>query len=232
MARLRLLPILLGVLLMCASPAPAAGLIVAVPSDGCPSADLLSDLARLVVRKAGLTPQVLRLPLADIPGALGRGQANAALADPSPALRAVADNLGPVVSLKLVLVPRAATVVRSPRDLAGKTLSLYRSDACLSATVRGFGASPLPTPDTGQALRLALAGRADAALGWERTVLAWQQKERYPARALGKPIVLGVHAPCLLLAKGRSADSRRLREALTRLVRSGAVDAEAAKRLQ
>jgi len=232
MARSRLLPILLGVLLLCSAPALAGRLTVAVPSDGCPSADLMADLARLLVREAGLTPTVLLLPGADIPGALSRGTAHAAMAEPTAQLRPVADNLGAVLSLKMVLVPRATTVVRSPRDLAGKTLSLHRSDSCLMATVRGFGAAPLPTQGTTQALKLALAGRADAVLGWERAVLDSQRRERYPAKALGKAIVIGQHAPCLLLAKGRPDDSRRLREALTRLTRSGAIDDEAAKRLQ
>ena len=232
MARLRILAIFFCVLILWPSASPAAGLAVAVPSDGCPSADVLSDLARLILRKAGMTPTVIRMPGADIAGSLSRGSVQAAITEPSAALRPVASNLGPVIELRMVLVPRASTVVRSPRDLAGKTLSAHRTDACLLGVVKQFGATPLPSANTGQALKLALAGRADAALGWERAVLDWQRKDRYPAKALGKQIEIGRYAPCLMLSKSRSDDARLLRDALTRLVRSGAIDDEAAKRLQ
>ncbi|MDD3311283.1 transporter substrate-binding domain-containing protein [Pseudodesulfovibrio sp.] len=227
-----LLCALLAFLAFPAIPAPAGQFTIAVPSDACPSPALLADLARLLLRKAGLTPQVIQMPTAGIGQALANGAAGAALADASLARAAGASNLGPALHLKLVVLPRATTVLRSPRDLGAKTLSLARTDASLLRTARQLGATPLPAQNTGDAIRLALAGRADAVLGWERVVLARLQKNRYPARALGKPITLAAYSPCLLLAKSGAAQRNRLSDALLHLVRSGALDAEASRHLQ
>jgi len=232
MLRLRTAFLVCALLAFLVTPASAGQFIVAVPSDTCPSPALLADLARLLVRQAGMTAQVVQMPEANIAPTLARGAANAALADASLARAAGASNLGPVLKLKLVVLPRASTVLRSVRDLKAKTLSLPRTDASLLRTARQLGATPLPTQNTGDAIRLALAGRADAALGWERVVLARLQKDRYPARALGKPITLAVYAPCLLLAKNSAGLRNRLNDILTSLVRNGDFDDEAAKRLQ
>jgi len=232
MLRLRTALLLCALLAFLATPAPAGQFTIAVPSDTCPSPALLADLARLLARQAGMTPQVIQMPEAGIAQALDRGAANAALADASLARAAGASNLGQALKLKLVVLPRATTVLRSLRDLAGKTLALPRTDASLLRTAKQLGATPLPTQNTRDAIRLALAGRADAVLGWERVVLAALQKDRYPARALGKPITLAVYAPCLLVAKSGAAQKARLGDVLTNLTRNGALDAEAAKHLQ
>ncbi|WP_419785931.1 substrate-binding periplasmic protein [Pseudodesulfovibrio sp.] len=232
MSRLRHACILCALFLLIGTPALADQISIAVPMDSRPSAALLADLARTIARKAGMIPTVIQMRQSGIADALADGRVNAALAEPAAARSGNASNLGPVLQLKLVLLPRASTVLRSIRDLAGKKLAVSRTDASLITTARQLKATPLPAPDTGAAIKLTLAGQADAVLGWERAVLDQMQHNRYPARALGKTIVLASSAPCLLVSRKRPADRARLHDALTHLIRSGELNAEAEKRLK
>jgi ABC-type amino acid transport substrate-binding protein len=137
--------------------------------DGEP-AGLACEAALALAAGAGFEPATVLVSRAEALRRLASGEADMAVMTGGPPSGAAITNLGPVAVSRFIVLGRAGTALRTPRDLPGKTVATVRGAPEDPALSTRCGVAVLPVANAANGLKLLLAGRVDAVAG-ERLVL-------------------------------------------------------------
>lgn len=159
------------------------------------------DLGNELARAAGLEPENRIVPLARGIEDISSGRADIIIMFPNPEINSYGVNLGEVLPMETVIVGRAGTVLRTLRDVRGKTLATVRGAKYDDRVSKKSGIILYPTDSYEQSLKMLLAGRVDAVIGPNLGLYSTARKMNVPKQALCEPLVLSVAQGCVFVSK-------------------------------
>jgi polar amino acid transport system substrate-binding protein len=197
--------------------------------DGEP-AGLACETALALAAGAGFEPATVLVSRAEALRRLASGEADMAVMPGGPPSDGTITNLGPVAVSGFIVLGRAGTALRTPRDLPGKTVATVRGAPEDPALSTRCGVAVLPVANAANCLKLLLAGRVDAAAGDRLVLLHAATAMDLPAKTLGDPLTLsGVNVNLLAATSLEPETAARLARALARLAADGTLDTISAR---
>jgi polar amino acid transport system substrate-binding protein len=197
--------------------------------DGEP-AGLACEAALALAAGAGFEPATVLVSRAEALRRLASGEADMAVMTGGPPSDAAITNLGPVAVSSFIVLGRAGTALRTPRDLPGKTVATVRGAPEDPALSTRCGVAVLPVANAANGLKLLLAGRVDAVAGERLVLLQAAAAMNLPAKPLGDPLPLSEISVDLLAATHLEPEAAaRLARTLARLAADGTLETISAR---
>lgn len=134
-------------------------------------AGLLADFYQLLFARAGLTPQIELRPYARVQHDLASGQADLSVMFHSPRSEQVARSLGAVVPAPVLVLARPDSRAAGLADLAGGRVGLVRGSRYGAAFDDNGSFAHVPVTNAEQGLRMLLAGRLEAMVCTQQSLL-------------------------------------------------------------
>ncbi|QJB56219.1 transporter substrate-binding domain-containing protein [Pseudodesulfovibrio sp. zrk46] len=172
------------------------------------------EIGNALAEKSGYEPNNKLAPLARAVNDLASGTTDVVIMFPTPNVERVAHSVGTVMNVQCVVLARSETVLRSERDLRGKTLASVRGALYDSGACKRNGVILQPVENYEQGVKMLLARRVDGVIGPRLGLLYTVEKMRLPPKAFGKPFVVTTTPACLFLST--KSDSPEMRDRLAK----------------
>jgi polar amino acid transport system substrate-binding protein len=182
------------------------------------------DLGNALAREAGLDPENRVVPLARGLEEMATGKADLIITPSEGGLADLAEDIGRVKPVTMVVWGRVETPLRDLRDLGGKTVAVVRGSRHERDRARELKYVPFPCKNNELGFKMLMLGRVDAVLGSLADLTASARRLDLRRGFLGQPLVLEREFMRVYVSKRLPRAVRdRLREALNRLIADGTV---------
>ena len=181
------------------------------------------ELANIIAKEAGYTPNNSIVPLARATHYIETGRVDVVIMFSTPFIRAHADNLGLVLPMETVVLGCADTIIDTLQDLSGKTVATVRGAKYDDRISKINDIVLYPTRNYTQSLKMLLSRRVDAVIGPILGLSYTAKKNNFPKQGFGTPFILSTAQGNLFFSKKSSSTNKkqRLRKAVKRLRENG-----------